>query len=332
MRSILGLSAVLLSLPSLAVSGSSTPTLLTQFPPSVRIENLTILPNSTVIVCNAFTGDLYGIDPLHGPSGASPHFITSLAPCSSAIFGLASPSPYTIAATASNFSWEESAVSPGSNAVHLITITGTGLDTKVFPISSALWLNGLTPVPGAPHYLLVADCTAGSLLRLDTRNGSFETVSSDPLFATVSGSDLPIGINGVHALDGWLYFTNTGLSIFGRLAITAEGLPVGSPAEIITHGINGSTYDDFALRGDGVGFLATGLGPVNGIEKVSDAGDVSMAASWEYGSQEISQAVSGVFGQTKSDQNILYFATAGEYLGSNATATGAQLFALDTRC
>ena len=146
------------------------------------------------------------------------------------------------------------------------------------------------------------------------------------------GSELPIGINGVHALDGWLYFTNTGQCLYGRLAITTDGLPVGTPTELIARGIDGSTFNDFTLRGDGVGFLATSLSALNGIEKVMETGDSDMVTSWEFGSKEFSQPVSAVFGQTRGDRSMLYFATAGQYLGSNTTATGGQLFSLNVKC
>ncbi|RSM06702.1 hypothetical protein CEP52_005588 [Fusarium oligoseptatum] len=313
----------------------SEPRLLTQFPPSVRIENLTILPNGTIVVCNAYTGDLYSINLLSRLSRRAPYLFASLAPYSSAIFGLASPSPDTIIATASNFSWEKGLVEPGSNVVQHVTLTEAGgAKVKAFPIPSAGWLNGLTPVPRSPHYLLVADCVAGSLLRLDTRTGCIETVSSDPLFAPIPEpeSNLLLGINGIHARDGWLYFTNTNQGVYGRLAITSEGLAVGTPAEVVARGLNGSTFDDFALRRDGVAFLATGLGGLNGIEKITADGQGQMVASWEYGSPVISQPVSAVFGQTIKDRSTLYFATAGSYLGSNVTSTGGQLFSLKVRC
>ncbi|KAJ4323281.1 hypothetical protein N0V84_004410 [Fusarium piperis] len=312
----------------------SEPTLLTQFPPSVRIENLTILPNGTIVVCNAYTGDLYSINPLSRLPNKAPHLFTSFAPYSSAVFGLASPLPNTIVATASNFSWDKGLVEPGSNVVQHVTLTKSGAKTKAFPIPSAAWLNGLTPVPRSPHYLLVADCAAGSLLRLDTRTGCVQTVISDPLFAPIPepGSKLLLGINGVHAQGGWLYFTNTNQGLYGRLAITSDGLAVGTPAEVIARGLNGSTFDDFALRQDGVAFLATGLGNLNGIEKIAASGEGLMLASWDYGSPVISQPVSAVFGQTRKDQSTLYFATAGSYLGSNVASTGGQLFSLKVKC
>lgn len=336
MHSAFRLSIVLASLHFLVhvVKAISEPRLLTQFPPSVRIENLTILPNGTLVVCNAYTGDLYSINPLDRLSKRAPYLFTSLAPSSSAIFGLTSPLPDTIVATASNFSWDEGLVEPGSNVVHHITLTEAGAKIKAFPIPSAAWLNGLTPVPHSPHYLLIADCAAGSLLRLDTRTGCVETVSSDPLFAPITepGSNLLLGINGVHAREGWLYFTNTNQGLYGRLAITPEGLAAGTPAEVVARGLDGSTFDDFALRRDGVAFLATGLGSLNGIERVTDAGEGRMVASWQYGSPVISQPVSAVFGQTLKERSTLYFATAGSYLGSNATSTGGQLFSLKVKC
>ncbi|KAF4993923.1 hypothetical protein FDECE_13274 [Fusarium decemcellulare] len=330
------LTALVASLCSLAhaTSATSHPKLLTQFLPSVRIENLTILPNGTVIVCNALTGDLYSINPLDRHSRKNPYLFTSFAPYSSAIFGLASPGPNTIVATANNFTWKTGVVEPGSNVVQHVTVTKYGVKTKAFPIPSAKWLNGLTPVPGAPHYLLIADCIAGSLLRLDTRTGHVKTVLSDPLFAPVPDptSALLLGINGVHVHGGWLYFTNTNQGLYGRLAITHDGLAVGKPAEVVAHGINGSTFDDFVLRRDGVGFLATAMGGPTGIEEITPSGKGRMEASWEYGSPDISQPVSAVFGQTRRDRDTLYFVTAGSYVGPNPKSTGAQLFSLKVKC
>lgn len=332
MHPSLNIIVALLAIFPLGITALLTPTLLVQFPPSVRIENLAILHNGTVILCNAFTGEILGVNPSHSPSGVNPYTITSLAPYSSAIFGLTAASPFTIAATASNFSWNDGLLSPGSNSVHHITITKTGPETRVFPIPSALWLNGLTPVHGSPHYLLIADCAAGTLLRLDMRTGAVRTVSSDPLFAPVAGAQLPIGINGVRSIKGYVYFTNTGQGLYGRLAITSEGIPVGTPVEVITRGIYGSTYDDFALSNDGIGYLATGLGSLNGIEEVEKTGATRMVSSWEIGSHAISQPVSAVLGKTTANQRMLYFATAGQYLGIDEAPTGGQLFAMELDC
>jgi hypothetical protein len=349
MRSMLPLSlASLLMVPHSPVvrAAPPQPMLLAQFPPSVRIENLAILPNGTVVVCNAYIGDLYAVNPQEdGPSRTPDHPFVSFAPYTSAVFGLTSPAPNLIAATANNFSWPELRAQPGSNAVHLVALTKTGgVKTSTFPVPSASWLNGLTPVPRASHYLLLADCAAGALLRLDTRTGLVVTVSTDPLFApvpTTTQGGLLLGINGVHAdpEGDWLYFTNTNQALYGRIAITSNGLIVaGARAEVIARGLNGSTFDDFALAPEkDAAFLAfAGLGVAgNGIEEVdtSSSGDgirTRMVVSWDYGSPAISQPVSAAFGRTRADRNrgTLYFATAGSYVGSN-TSVGGQLFALD---
>lgn len=69
----------------------------------------------------------------------------------------------------------------------------------------------------------------------------------------------------------WRLHTLRGWSLLPRAA--PSGLP-----EVITRGIKGSTFDDFALREDGAGLLAKGLGVVNGIEKVSKSGKAQMVA------------------------------------------------------
>ena len=85
---VMVVSAVAASLHSAAHGACATPqpTLLTQFPPSVRIENLTILPNSTIIVTNAFTGELYGVNPLQQQPQLPYYFFTSFRPVSNASF------------------------------------------------------------------------------------------------------------------------------------------------------------------------------------------------------------------------------------------------------
>lgn len=352
MRSKLPLSLVSLLVsphPLVVRAAPPQPTLLAQFPPVVRIENLTVLPNGTVVVCDAYTGDLYAVNALgDGPSRPPDRPFVSFAPYTSAVFGLASPALDTVAATANNFSWAEVKVQPGSNVVQLIRLLKAGgVKTTAFPVPSASWLNGLTPVRGAPHYLLLADCAAGALLRLDTRTGLVVTVSTDPLFApvpTTTQGGLLLGINGIHAdpQGGWLYFTNTNQALFGRIAIAPDGLTVaGARAEVLARGPKESTFDDFALAPyNKAAFLATaGLGAAaNGIEEVDtsrSSGGIRtrMVASWDYGNTAISQPVSAAFGPTRPgrDRGILYFATAGSYVDSNMSV-GGQLFALDVEC
>jgi hypothetical protein len=309
---------------------ASAPILVAQFPTTVWLENLVALSNGTILVCDAPGGTIYSLDPLSPTK--SPNFIHHFTD-STSIFGITNPTQNTVAVSASNFSFATSSSAPGTNNVYLLEFGRHGEVSKVkkFPVPTATWLNGITTVPGKPHFILMADCEAGAVLRLDTRDGAVVTVSTDPLLSQ-PGGPLALGINGLHVYEGNLYFTNTLKTVFGKLAITTEGLSKDQPAEVVASAPTGSFFDDFSIGPEGTSYVAVASPQgQNGIISITLNGTSAWVATWEPTSG-ISQATSTVFGRTARDRKVLYFSTASAYFQIPLPPIGGQVFALNLKC
>jgi sugar lactone lactonase YvrE len=126
-----------------------------------------------------------------------------------------------------------------------------------------------------------------------------------------------------------VYFTNSAQGIFGRLALTPDGKAAGTPAELLAHAPQNTYFDDFALR-DGTAYVAN-LGVTNGVSHVGPDRNATMLATSSPESG-ITQVTSAAFGGAVKDRNVLYFVTAGKYIGSNLPAVGGQVFSLDVGC
>lgn len=324
--------ALALSVSSLGESSpAATPKLVYRFPPAVRLENIASLPNSTLVVCDALSATLYALNPLvPKPSPYFVHHFTN----STGIWGIASLESTSLLVTGNDFFPANYTVAPGSNKIYRINLDREGHvgSVQTFPVPKAGWLNGITVVPEAPHYVLAADCFLGAIVRIDTRTGDVTTVSTDLLLGQTSSADsLPIGVNGVHVRNNFVYFTNSFQRLYGRLAITKDGLSAGKPAEIVAYPPDGATFDDFAIQGDGTAFVMT-LGAVNGIDAIRANGNSTMVAQWPFESTNISQVTSAVVDTSAANRRVLYFATAGQYYGSNETISGGEVFSLALGC
>ena len=103
-----------------------------------------------------------------------------------------------------------------------------------------------TALPGKPNVLLIADSGLGLVWRLDTATGA-QTQLTDPLFQATDPAAPPIGVNGVHAVPGSLFFTNSNRAVFGRFALSSTGASAGQPAQALVSATVLQTFDDFAL-------------------------------------------------------------------------------------
>ena len=323
--------AIVVSVTAFSIPKTSpTPKLVAQFSPPIWLENLVTLPNGTVVVCDTTNAALYGINPhSENPSPYPLHHFSE----SAAVFGITSPAPNILAVTASDFKFENFTTAPGTNKVYLLKLTRHGSISNIttFPVPTASWLNGLTFVPESPHILLLADCEAGAIIRLNTLTGKIDTISTDPLLAQNFPAQ-PIGINGIHAHDGFAYFTNSVQSLFGRIAITEKGLAVaGQAAEIIARPPNGSYFDDFVLDRDGTALVAT-TGRFNGILKIDGDGKETVVVNGTALSnftQVTAVALGhGGHGGRGSGRRVAYFTGAGQFFQSPLPPIGGQLFSV----
>ena len=118
----------------------------------------------------------------------------------------------------------------------------------------------MATAPASRHLLLMADSTLGAIWRLNIDTGHVEKVISDPLFGKLPGNPNP-ALNGIRVRGQYLYFSNSNTGVLGRLRITSGGERApGARAQILAKASNGSTFDEFAVVGNGTVFVSVPTG------------------------------------------------------------------------
>jgi hypothetical protein len=218
------------------------------------IENLVVLSNGHIIFTTFDRAHVYDIDP--NQLRPEPQLVAQL-PNVNAASGIAEIAPDTFAITASNYSGGIN-FEPGSLKLFTVSLNadgnqnGTPATVKLITnVPEEDFLNGMCRLPTRPHAVLSADSINGRIVFFDTATGLTRIAIADDILKPITGDGrLPLGVNGIHVLGSFLYFTNSARRIFGRIPITDDGNQAG-PAEILaTEPANVSgynAYDDFKI-------------------------------------------------------------------------------------
>ena len=168
--------------------------------------------------------------------------------------------------------------------------------------------------------VLVADAAQGVIWRVDTSTGNYEIAISDNAFVP-SNPAIPLGVDGLHIANGFLYFTNLGSNLLGKVPIDSRGSATG-PVENVTTSL--IFPDDFALRKDGTAYVAG----ANTLWKVDARGTVQMLAGG-INDTVLEGATSAQFGRTSLDRDVLYIGTNGGMLAPVGAVHGGQIAAVN---
>ncbi|OCL15315.1 quino protein amine dehydrogenase beta chain-like protein [Glonium stellatum] len=284
-----------------------------QFPNETWLENIAVRSNGQLLVTRIDKPELYQVDqsPPHGVilvhNFTEAHALGSLgiAEIEQDIFAviLGSWNDHTFKYTAGSYSvWRVDLRSyyPASPKV-----------SKITDIPAALFLNGMTLLPGT-QTVLISDSAAGVVYSLNTATGVYGIVLEDDTMKPIPGSFAVLGINGVRYDTGYLYYTNSFRELFCRVAVNPSGGEALGEYEILATGIEG---DDFALAisEDGITTAYITGDPSNVLTRVEiepGHAEVKVIAGNE-NSTIIAGDTSAAFGRTKKDKEILYVVTNG---------------------
>jgi hypothetical protein len=135
--------------------------------------------------------------------------------------------------------------------------TNTGMETlKVADFPDSGLLNGITVLDQVKELLAISDSVTGVIHLLNTQTLKTSILLSEP--EMTPPTPLSIGINGLktlcHKNTTYIYFSNTGKSLFARVPIDLSTLTKSGPVEILNDNV---TVDDFTLDPErGVAWLA----------------------------------------------------------------------------
>ncbi|KAJ5775664.1 uncharacterized protein N7511_000675 [Penicillium nucicola] len=261
----------LLTLTALASTTiATTITQLSNFTTPVDIENSILRPNGNLLLTTFDQGRLYTLN----PSDPTPkiNLVTAL-PGATAICGITA------------IDTDKYAIVGGIRGSYhydnetLYTVDFS--DDRALPavdivahIPNAEMLNGMASLPANRHIVLIADSRLGSLFRVDTRTGVSGIVLTHPALAAPSNASLPIGINGLKVVGGFVYFTNSALNIFARIPVSGDGGRFGQ-VQILARldAAAGEDWDDFAIDAEGTAYIAQ---PENSLARVTADGEYSV--------------------------------------------------------
>ncbi|KAF7541332.1 hypothetical protein G7054_g721 [Neopestalotiopsis clavispora] len=242
-------------LAALSPASAATTTQLWNFTEyAVTIENSALRSNGQLLLTTFDNGSLYTLDTL----AASPQAqLVAKLPGATAIGGIAAigTDKYAIVGgIRGNYSYTNETI----YTVDFGANCSSPVIEVVATVPDAIMLNGLASLPAYPHVILATDSRKGAVFRIDTIAGTSELAFEDDLFNFPANATTPLGINGIKVLDGYVYFTNTGQYIFGRIAITDDGYQAGDVAEVVTYADRASGYDwdDFVFDQSGNVFAA----------------------------------------------------------------------------
>ncbi|KAE9375081.1 hypothetical protein N431DRAFT_336818 [Stipitochalara longipes BDJ] len=297
---------------------------LCQFPNITWIENIAVRSNGLLLVTLTFTPDLYQIDPFQ--PNPTPTLVATF-PDALGILGIAEIEDDVFAITKGNFS-RFTGIGPESFSVWKADFQNQDkpLISKIADLPEAVILNGMTVVSRGSTFVLIADSMAGVVWRLNLETAEYHSVlnvtATQP---TIPVADGGFGVNGVHTMDGFLYFTNTD-SGFYRVPIHDDGTPAGN-VEVLTDFLAG---DDFTF--DRVGNAYVARGRVHIISKVTPA---RQAIDLDFENRDALVLIEGntamKFGRTERDQTTLYVTSNGGYTGlvNGTYLQGGRVLAID---
>ncbi|KAI3327800.1 hypothetical protein HD806DRAFT_335267 [Xylariaceae sp. AK1471] len=248
--------------------------------------------------------------------------------------GIAETSPDVFAIAAGL--WSDLAVPvTGTMALWRLDLTGPEPTTRLITnMPEAGLLNGVTSISlGSSPAVLVADSGLDLVWRVDLVTGAYETAVKVPEMAAVPDHVAPqLGVNGVKARDGYLYFSNSNLASIFRIAIDENGYALdGAEAEQVAK-FDVDNIDDFAIDENGDYWAATNLNDTVAVARMDSIGTAGTAVVGSRTQLTVAgDTALALGGRTESDKNIVYVVTGGA-LGRpvNGTVTEpAKVVAVD---
>ncbi|KAI9645679.1 hypothetical protein NHQ30_006421 [Ciborinia camelliae] len=265
--------------------------LIHQFPNPTWIENIVITSSDKILVTDITNPYLYYIDPTISSSAPdstdTATLIHSFTPEHS-LLGITEVAPSNFYLITRNFTLTSVASTlTGVNSIYSVDLTNyspsnnTGaVISKIAIVSGAGSLNGLTTLSESQNLVIAADSILGVIWSINIATSEYSILLDIAELKPPVSTSLAFGVNGLKVLTPttgdtdrvYIYYTNTGLTTFGRIPFSLSTLNTAGPVEILTDAYGA---DDFTLDvEEGVAYLAYGTGA--SVLKIGlEGGDVS---------------------------------------------------------
>jgi len=295
-----------------------------QFPLPTWIENLAIRSNGQILLTILTKPELYLVDPAHPDKAVLVHTFSEVRILS----GIVEVKDDVFYVAGGNVNLETFTSEHGSYKVWEVDLTTFDTDFKanVKEIAHLLGsglLNGLEFLSTSESTILIADSDIGCVWKVDVNDGKVENLIEVDEMKPPPTPALQIGINGIKVHDGYLYWSNTGKSLFCRVAIDVDGVALGAPEILETD----TLVDDFIFDKKGNTWLTQHALNVVGVVKVG-GGVITVAGKVDQ--HTVAGCTACQFGR-KKDEHILYVTTSGGLSAPvDGKPEGGKVVAIDT--
>ncbi|KAI7369209.1 hypothetical protein KC354_g2091 [Hortaea werneckii] len=291
------------------------------FPNKTWIENLAARENGMLLCTSLNRFAVYQVDPF-GHTAAVVHQFDS----GEGVLGITEVQNDIWIVATSNVNLTTSTAKPGSAKIWRLNVGAWSVGAKnpvklIRSMPDVGLPDGLTTLDYDRGTVLLADASKSFIWHVDTTTRGYTAAINSTFFTP--GSQLPLGVDGIHNRHGELYFTNPSSNLFGKIAINYDGTAAGPIQTVATSAEIG---DDFAMAEDGTAYIAGNIT----LWRVKPDGQ-TQALVGENGNTVVSGITSATFARTTSDRGVLYLGTNGGVLlpPLGAQVHGGQILAIN---
>lgn len=235
------------------------------------IDNIEFRPDGTVLLTRIDVPEVWSVDPHTGTGSLVYNFSGDNATISSC-FGITEIDYDVFAVVAGEFDVKTFQATPGSFSIWKLDFTvqhkedhDTLLDgrfkrtftptvSKVAEIPEAKALGASTLFRNREsRYLLVSDSPEGMIWKIDLKTGYYNipTLSDESMLPAPNGP--PMGVNGIHIFDGYLYYASVTRREFRRVQLD-DTASANGPYELV---LDNTALDNFDISIEGDVYFAT---------------------------------------------------------------------------
>lgn len=274
---------------------------LYQFPNNGSwVSNIVLRSDDTLLLTRLDAPEVWSVDTTSGNATLAHSF-----PNATSCFGISEIDDDVFAVVVGNFSTKTYAPTPGSFSLQKLDFaTGDKKGPAVSNIAAlpeAQALNGMASFTKGSNLVLIADSPKGVAWKVDTKTGDYSIALNDTTMLPAKGQTLPLGVNGLKVLDGYVYYSSTTRMEYCRVKVHDDATAAGE-YEVIASGF---LPDNLDVAPDGIAYIATD--PQNSVVRVTPSGQISLVA----GGQLSTEMPGPTSCRLTDDQKTLFVGTSG---------------------
>jgi hypothetical protein len=280
---------------------------LYQFPENGSwVDNIVLRSNGNLLLTRLDVPEVWSVNTTSGNATLAHSF-----PNATSCFGIAEIEDDVFAVVVGNFSTTTYQPTAGSFSVQKLDfnidaeederVSQVAAVSHIAALPEAQALNGMTSFTKESNLVLIADSPKGAVWKVNTKTGDYEIALNDTTMMPAEGQALPLGINGLKLVNGYIYYSSTTRMEFCRVKVDENANAVGE-FEVIASGF---LPDNMDVAPDGTAYIATD--PQNSVVRITPYGQISLVA----GGQLSTQIPGPTSCRLTSDRKTLYVGTSG---------------------